>query len=140
MMPEVSAERLFRTPPDVLHLFKPDLRPDTKRIASFLSYKKEDISAAANIPLSSVRFDERIPEALLERAKEWATAINLVGNFFQDERKTMFWFQTPNPLLGNITPKEMIRRGRFRKLLEFIQTALDENPPPNSGKEKQAAR
>ncbi len=135
-MPEVSADRFFHTVPDVCHLFYKNLQPDTKRVAKFLNYNKEDISAAANVPLSSVRFDERIPEALLERAREWAIAINLVGDFFQDERKTMFWFQTPNPLIGNISPKEMIRRGRFRKLLEFIQTALDENKRPTRGKEK----
>lgn len=139
-MPDTISNRLFETPPDVFHLFDKNLRPDAKRVFSFLSYKKEDISAAANIPLSSVRFDERIPETLLDRAREWALAINLVGNFFHDEPKTMFWFQTPNPLLGNISPKEMIRRGRFKKLLEFIQTALDENSPPDRGKEKQTAR
>ena len=135
-MPEVSTERFFHTVPDVCHLFSKSLQPDTKRVAKFLNYNKEDISAAANVPLSSVRFDERIPEALVARAREWAIAINLVGDFFQDEGKTMFWFQTPNPLLGNISPKEMIRRGRFRKLLEFIQTALDENKRPSHGQKK----
>jgi hypothetical protein len=68
-----------------------------------------------------------MPEELLERMREWATALNLVANFFNDEQKTMLWFQLPNPLLGNMPPREMIRVGRFNKLFKFIQTALSEN-------------
>lgn len=61
------------------------------------------------------------------RLKEWAVAINLVAGFFKDQDKTMLWFQTPNPLLGNVSPAEMIKMGRFLKLLRFIQTALEDN-------------
>jgi hypothetical protein len=68
-----------------------------------------------------------MPAELRERLIEWATAINLVANFFGDGDKALLWFQTPNPLLGNMTPRDMIRVGRFKKLLKFIQTALDEN-------------
>jgi hypothetical protein len=77
--------------------------------------------------MASIRYDLKMPEELMERMREWATALNLVANFFNDEHKTMLWFQLPNPLLGNMTPREMIRVGRFNKLLKFIQTALDEN-------------
>jgi hypothetical protein len=115
-------------PRDRFKLLGADNQPDAKRIAnSFLHFRNEEISAVTGIPLQSVRFDARMPEALKARALEWATAINLVGEFFEDESRTILWFQTPNPLLGNITPKEMIMRGRFRKLLQFIQTALEEN-------------
>jgi len=54
----------------------------------------------------------------------------MVAQYFRDGQKTILWFRTPNPLLGNITPRDMIRIGRFRKLQRFIQNALDENPPP----------
>jgi hypothetical protein len=119
---------LFDTVPqkDYFELFK-DGRPDAKRVVNFLKYRNEDVSVAANVPMSSVRYDGKMPEDLIERLREWATAINLVGTFFKDEQKTMLWFQMPNPMLGNLSPKEMIRMGRFKKLLKFIQTALDEN-------------
>ncbi len=122
------APQLFRNVPqrDVLHLFE-DGRPNAKKVVHLLNYRKEDVSVASNVPMSSVRYDAKMPEELLERMREWATVLNLVGNFFNDESKTMLWFQMPNPLLGNMTPRDMIRVGRFHKLLKFIQTALDEN-------------
>jgi uncharacterized protein (DUF2384 family) len=71
-----------------------------------------------------------MPKELQERLMEWAVALNLVAQFFNDEQKTVLWFRTPNPLLGDMTPRDMIRVGRFRKLVRFIQTALSENEPP----------
>jgi hypothetical protein len=130
-----TPSRLFsNVPKDVFHLLK-NSDPDAKRITSdFLRFKKEDVSVAANVPLPSVRYDDRMPEVLRERMMEWAVAINLVGSFFGEERRTILWFQTPNPLMGNVSPKEMILAGRFRKLLEIIQTALEENQPAPNGK------
>ncbi len=129
-MPSTATQRLFDTvPKDQFHLFKGGM-PDAKQVTQkYLHFKKEDVAAAANVPIGSVRYDDRMPEALLARATEWAIAINLVGSFFKDQKRTIIWFQTSNPSLGNISPKEMIRRGRSQKLLSFIQTALSENPP-----------
>lgn len=80
----------------------------------------------------SVRYDHKIPKDLAERLQEWAIALNMVAQYFLDEQKTILWFKTRNPLLGNITPRDMIRIGRFRKLQRFIQNALDENERPRS--------
>jgi hypothetical protein len=135
MVQAATSKRLFaNVPNDVFHLLK-NSDPDAKRITTdFLRFKKEDVSIAANVPLPSVRYDTRMPEVLRERMMDWAVAINLVGSFFKDERRTILWFQTPNPLMGNVSPKEMILAGRFRKLLEIIQTALEENQPAPHGK------
>lgn len=52
----------------------------------------------------------------------------LVLEFFNgDEAKTKLWFETPNPLLGDIAPNFMIEVGRSAKLLKFILNLLDEN-------------
>jgi hypothetical protein len=64
---------------------------------------------------------------LQDRFLEWATAINRVGQYFKDIDKTVLWFRLPNPALGNVAPRDMIRVGRAHKLLRFIETALDEN-------------
>ena len=120
---------LFRSVPekDYFRFFFKKGRPDGRKVVDFLKYIKEDVSVAAAVPVSSVRYDEKMPEDLQERLVEWATAINLVGGHFNDQGKTMLWFQVSNPLLGDISPRDMIRVGRFKKLLRFIQTALDEN-------------
>lgn len=124
----LSQPSLFNSvpPKDYFHLFKQG-EPDGKKVAELLKYKKEDISVAANIPLTSVRYDEKMPSELKERLSEWAIALNLVASFFKDEEKTILWFRTSNPLLGGMSPRDMIRVGRFKKLLKFIQNALDEN-------------
>lgn len=123
-----QAASLFSSVPqeDYFHIFDKG-EPDAKKVIDFLKYKKEDVSRAANVPVSSVRYDEKMPSELRERLVEWATAINLVGSYFKDENKTMLWFQIPNPQLGGMSPRDMIRVGRFKKLLRFVQTALDGN-------------
>ena len=57
-----------------------------------------------------------------------------VYNFFKEQykfpeviSKTKQWFDTPNPMLGGISPREMIADGREEKLLEWIHFQLSEN-------------
>lgn len=112
---------------DYLSFFQND-KPVYNRIIDFLNFKKEDISKATEVPLTSVRYDNKIPKELHDRIKEWAILLNLVAEHFNGDRtKTALWFTTPNPLLGNITPRDMIRFGRYKKLFKFIFNALAEN-------------
>ena len=125
----LSQPSLFRTVPakDYLHLFDKGM-PDGEKVVKLLNYKKADVSVAANVPVASVRYEpKKMPAELKERLTEWATALNLVAGFFNDNDKTILWFCMPNPLLGDMSPRDMIRVGRFKKLLNFIQSALDEN-------------
>lgn len=122
---------LFRTVPakDYLHLFHSNGSPKGEKVVELLKYKKSDVSVAANVPVASVRYEpNKMPAELKERLTEWATALNLVAGFFHDDsQKTVLWFCMPNPLLGGMSPRDMIRVGRFKKLLNFIQSALEEN-------------
>ena len=112
---------------DHLSLFEDD-HPNCEEVVDFLKFKKEDVSKAAGVTLSSVRYDDKIPVQLRERMREWANLLNLVAEHFQgDGAKTALWFTMPNPLLGNISPRDMIRFGRYKKLLKFIVNALSEN-------------
>lgn len=129
-MPTLT-EDIFATVPkkDYLSFFEDD-KPNYKKIVNFLDFKQEDISKAADVPLSSVRYDDKIPRELHERIREWAILLNLVaGHFKGNTHKTTLWFTIPNPLLGNVTPRDMIRFGRCRKLFKFIINALTENKP-----------
>ncbi len=112
---------------DELGLFRGKGLPNYNRVKDILGYTKEDISIASGVPFGSVRFDKKIPIELTQRITEWATAIALVHSFFNDENKTMLWFKVPNPLLGDVAPRDMIKVGRFKKLFKFIQSALEEN-------------
>lgn len=120
---------LFQTVPreDYLTLF-PSGHTDYQRVIRLLDFKKKDVARASNLALNSVRYDPpKMPRELVERIQEWAVALNLVAQFFRDEQKTVLWFKTPNPMLGDITPRDMIKIGRFKKLRQFILNALSEN-------------
>lgn len=126
----ILSDNIFATvsKKDHLSLFRKG-RPEYNRIKKFLGFKKEDISKATGVPVNSIRFDHRVPPEIQERMTEWANLLNLVAEYFDgDPDKTALWFITPNPLLGgNITPRDMIRLGRYEKLFKFVFNALSEN-------------
>jgi uncharacterized protein (DUF2384 family) len=127
--PVTITSGLFETIPkqDYLGLF-PHGNADFQKVVSLLEFKKNDVARASNISVQSVRYDPpKMPKELQDRLIEWAIALNLVAQFFKDEHKTLLWFKTPNPLLGDLTPRDMIRIGRFRKLHRFILNALSAN-------------
>jgi hypothetical protein len=102
-------------------------KPNYNKVREVLRFDKGDIAKAAHVTRASVRFDKRAPREILERMTEWAAAISLVGQFFDDFDKVVIWFHVANPLLGGVTPRDMILLGRSKRLLKFIQNALDEN-------------
>jgi len=124
-----DAAALFGTSPrDYLSVY--DNYP---RVASLLELGKKDVARAASVPLGSVRYDGKMPRELQERLREWGVLLNLVAQYFQgDAKRTVLWFLTPNPLLGNITPRDMIRFGRSQKLFKFVWEAVRESAPKAS--------
>ncbi len=125
-MVQVQSNKAFDMPEDRFGLFQGrDI--NAKKVVRFFKYKKREVSQASGIKLHSIRYDDKMPIELEERLREWATAINLVADFFKDEQKTMLWFVTPNSFLGEYTPRDIIRIGRYTKLMRFIRNALSEN-------------
>ena len=125
----MSGVALFETIPkeDYLTLF-PSGDTDYEKVVDLLDFRKKDVARASNVALHSVRYDPpKMPRELRDRIQEWAIILNLVAQFFRDEQKTVLWFKTPNPLLGDIAPRDMIRIVRFKKLRQFILQALSEN-------------
>lgn len=127
-MQHADAE-IFSTVPDKDYMSiyeKKELKYD--KIVEYYEFKKEDISKAAGVPISSVRYDAKMPAELQERIREWGTLLNLVAEHFKgDVHKTVTWVTTINPMLGGITPRDMIRFGRFQKLFKFVMNAINEN-------------
>ncbi len=112
---------------DYLSLFNKNEAYPSK-VVDFVGFKKMEVAQATGVPFNSIRYDEKMPQILKDRLREFATLFNLVAQFFEgDAAKTALWFKTPNPILGNISPRDMIRFGRYQKLLKFILNALSEN-------------
>lgn len=122
---EAGGLDLFATvPDDFLHLGV-GRSLDAKRVTALLSLKKEDVSKIATVAQSSVRYDEAMPQAVRDRIEEIASVMNMVAETFHgDEDKTVAWFKARNPLLGDISPRDMIRLGRYERLRRFILNAL----------------
>jgi|SRR5579862_9887656 len=125
-----TADLFASVPKDYLGLFDGG-EPRYKAVHEFLGFKGKDVAEAAGVPPASVRFDAKMPAELVERLREWAVLINLVAGFFDGDRdKTFLWFTVPNPLLGGVNPRHMIRLGRFNKLFRLVTQALAENQKP----------
>lgn len=120
---------LFRNVRDRDYLgFWADRTLKAREVADFLGLKKPDVAKVAGVAPSSVRFDEKIPREVFERLEEIANICALVAQFFEgDVEKTALWFRTRNPMLGDISPRDMIRFGRYAKLRQFVMDALAEN-------------
>jgi len=125
---------LFDTVPEDLLNFGHGEMLDAKRVSTFLGLKKSDISHLAAVSESSVRFDHLIPIDVRDRLEEIASIINLVAKEFAgDQNKTVAWFKAKNPLLGDVSPRDMVRLGRYDRLRRFIISALmNKQQPPSA--------
>lgn len=127
---------LFNTVPAHDHLgFWANQILDAQKVATFLDLDKRDVARIADVSPSSVRWDQKTPQEVLDLMTQIAVICALVAQFFQgDITKTRLWFQTRNPLLGNLSPRDMVRYGRHEKLRRIVMDALSENgiPTPES--------
>ena len=124
-----SVLNIFDTVQRVDHLhFWSDSGLQYREVQEFLSLDTNELSKISGVKKSSVRLDNRIPADLKERLEEIANVCNLVAaHFGGDAARTALWFKTPNPVLGGISPRDMIRLGRYKRLFDFIMRAKEHN-------------
>jgi hypothetical protein len=97
-----------------------------QKVRDFAGIDAKDVARLTGLAKSSVRYDSKAPKEVKEHLENIANICNLVFEFFQDDVKTKLWLQTPNPMLGNASPRDMIRFGRYNKLLRFVTQAMEE--------------
>jgi len=120
-----SSFGLFDTVPDDVMNFGRGSSFEPKLVQSLLGLKKEDVSRIASVSVKSVRYDDAIPEQVRERLEEIGSTINMVAQAFGgDPDKTATWFRSKNPMLGDVSPRDMIRLGRYDRLRKFIINAM----------------
>ena len=101
---------------------------DYHRVSDFLGFNTNELSKLGGVSKQSVRLDDRIPQDLRESLEQIANICTLVAEYFNGNvGKTVLWFKTSNPQLGGISPRDMIRYGRYKKLLAFITEARQAN-------------
>ena len=125
-----NAQMIFSSVPsrNYLPVYGEANKLDYKQAVELMDLHHKDIANATNTPIKSVRFDSRIPMEVAKRIEEWVVLLELVAEFFEGNvDKAILWFRTPNYLLGNISPRDMIRFGRYKKLMKYVQNALAGN-------------
>ena len=125
-----SSTGLFSTVPahDYLQFWQAG-RFQPQRVARFLNLSKEDLAHLAGIAMSSVRFDRKAPRQLIDRLLDVAATCALVAQFFDGNAiKTGLWFKTANPLMRDVSPRDMIRSGRHDELRRAVLEALGQAP------------
>src|SRR5260370_21988182 len=80
-----------------------------QKVRDFTGFDVADIARMTGVAKSSVRYDTKAPREVREHLENIANICNLVFQFFQDDVKTKLWLQTPNPMLGKVSPRHMLR-------------------------------
>ena len=107
---------------------------ERRRLTQVAAASLMGLSKIGGVSKRSVRLDSRIPHDLAVRLEQIANICALVAGYFEgDIDKTALWFQTPNPMLGDISPRDMIRFGRYKRLLKFVTEARETNWPTAEG-------
>jgi len=123
----MTTSSLFATVPDDALRFGIGEQFDPKRVAEWMDLDKTTVSRLASVSKSSVRYDQNIPRAVRERLEDIASIANMVAVVFDgDAAKTALWFRTVNPMLGDISPRDMVRLGRYDRLRKFIVSAISD--------------
>jgi uncharacterized protein (DUF2384 family) len=129
----MTTSTLFKTVSsrDSLHFWKGNSL-DCQKVREFAGIDTRDLARITGLAKSSVRYDDKAPREVREHLENIANICNLVFQFFEDDVKTKLWLQTPNPMLGNVSPRDMIRFGRYAKLLRFVTQAMEEGTAERS--------
>ena len=100
---------------------------DIDATAEFLEASRKELAEAFGYTAEQLR-PTRLSGLAKERISKLAGALEFVAEVFDGNlEKTKFWIKTPNPNFGGASPRELIIRGRYHKVLQFILAARDEH-------------
>jgi len=95
-------------------------------VVKFLRFSKADVASISMVAATSVRYDQRMPRAMLQRLARIAHICALVARHFEgDAARTRLWFTTSNPWLEYNTPRDMILLGRCDALHRLVAEARE---------------
>jgi len=109
--------------PNILKLFSRTGEVDVQKTHDFIELSRAELADVLNVSPDQIR-PSRISPKVKTRVGELAGALELVAFLFDgDVNKTKYWLKTPNPHLGGTCPRELILRGRYKRVIDFIQDA-----------------
>lgn len=101
-----------------------------KVVADTLDFNRKEISKAARVAISSVRYEEsKIPDKMTEFLTAMTWLLNTTHEHLKDKGKVMLWLKTPNPICGGFSPKDMICLGQYKKLIKIVSSYVKGDTP-----------
>lgn len=109
--------------PNLLKLFTPAGDVDVDATSRFFEISRNQLAEVLGISTDQIRPD-RMSDRVKEKIGQLAYAMELVAVIFDGNiDKTRFWLKTPNPNFGGTSPRELIIRGRYKRVIDFVQDA-----------------
>ena len=106
-----------------LGLFNTEGNVDVEKTRNFMEVSREELADIFKLTPDQLR-PSRMGKKTKDKLTELAGALEFVADSYEgDVVKTKFWVKTPNPHLGGSTPRELILRGRYKKVMQFILSA-----------------
>lgn len=110
-------------PKNLSGLFTNTGEVEIEKTCEFLKISRRELAEAFNLSSEQLR-PERISSTTAERLKELAGIIEYLFELFDgDKNKAKFWLNTPNLNFGGTSPRNLILKGRFNKVLKFVVSA-----------------
>ena len=108
-----------------LDLFTKEGDPIVERVTNLLAVSQRELAEAFGLSTDQIRPD-RMSEVAKQRVKELAGTLEFVAEIFHGNKtKALFWIKTPNPHFGGVSPRDMIIRGRQKKIHSFVLAAMN---------------
>lgn len=118
-------QNAIEIPPNPLKLFLENGKVDVDAIADIMEISRAELAEVFGLTASQLRPD-RISANTEEKIGKLALALNYVAVSFKGNiAKTRAWIKMPNLNFGGSSPRDLILRGKHRKVLHFILTAKD---------------
>ena len=107
-------------------LFYHGRRVDLKKMALFLSLSPQQMASVIGSRKSVSSFDAlRLAPSAQKRVNEIANLCEVVAhNFGGDVEKTALWFEMKNPMLGDLSPRDMLLFQRHELLQNLVFDAM----------------
>ena len=110
-------------PTNHLKLYTDSGEIQVEKVWDFLDASRAELAEALGFQPDQLRAD-RLTGKAKDRVEQLASALEFVSATFDgDETKTRFWIKTPNLNFGGFSPKQLIIRGKYKKVLDFILAA-----------------
>ena len=101
-----------------------------KKVANALNFNRKDISKAARVSVNSVRYEEnKIPDKMRDFLTSMVWLLHVTHKHLKDENKVIQWVNSPNPICGGFSPKDMICMGQYKKLIRIVASYVEGNIP-----------